>query len=137
MYGGGCLISGLGDGLYHKWYHYGPVGLFDTRIRHAVSANLLDWYPDSCDTLVITGNSQGLASPDQVADPKVVQISGKSYLYFATMDNTNAGGRIGAAVYNGSLHQLVTGVNDTPTPTPVPSKSGSIYLRDSLKLRLK
>jgi hypothetical protein len=115
--------------VWHLWITAGPLAILPEEVFHASSFDLMNWNTDTCTVASLADNAMGIV-PEQISDPsKAIEWQGKTYLYYDATDNANSRARIGVSIYNGTKAQLYG--------NPVPSKSGSIYLRDSLKLRLK
>ncbi|HTB33491.1 MAG TPA: hypothetical protein VK842_01385 [bacterium] len=96
-------------GLYHVWYLIAWNSLRGpTVLWHATSPDLRQWTPDPFRTLGIPGSEMGLAKPDQVADPDLLEMNDSVYLYYDADDNSHGAARIGLAVHPGNLKQLVS-----------------------------
>jgi hypothetical protein len=96
------------DGLFQVWYLISWNGLRGPSVLwHATSADLQHWNPDPFRTLGIAGSEMGLAQPDQVADPDILEQDGKTLLYYDADDNSHGSARIGLAVHAGDLPDLV------------------------------
>jgi hypothetical protein len=91
---------------YHLWYHVSETP-DSTAIWHATSKDLIHWVPDVFHSLGIAGSELGLAHPDQVADPVILERGHETLLYYDTVDNSHAAARIGVAAYSGSLAELI------------------------------
>jgi hypothetical protein len=104
-------------GLYHVWYLTAWNSLLGpTVLWHATSPDLLQWTPDPFRTLGIPGSEMGLARPDQVADPDILEHDGVVALYYDTVDNSRGAARIGLALHAGDLTNLVNSYASWTTP---------------------
>lgn len=115
-YGSPRPLLNLG-GLFHVWYLIAwNSSRAPTVLWHATSPDLLHWTPDPFRTLGIPGSEMGLARPDQVADPDLLERDGRTYLYYDTVDNSHGAARIGLAVHKGDLKDLAASYHAWTTP---------------------
>lgn len=97
----------LYHGLYNGWYHGATSGNLPTDIYRAQSADLIDWTQiDPNPVLTHLGTDYEI---DQVADPHVIEVAGKSYMYYDADDNVTFEAAIKLATFDGSLGQLING----------------------------
>ena len=99
---------------WHTWTHIG----YPTSIYHGVTYDHYNWYTEPVPVVTPWVTMFGLTACNQAADTSVIEVSGKTYLFFDGTDNTTPAGRIGYAVYNGTLAQYDACMNPLPTPTP-------------------
>ena len=104
MYGGPS-ITRVKD-VYHLWYHASLSGNLPTDIYHAWSLDGRTWQTDS--PLPVLARTQSW-EVDQVADPNVVEIGGRTFLFFDGDDNPGERAAIGLATFDGPLQDLVAG----------------------------
>lgn len=103
MTGGPWVFRAL-DG-YELWYHASTGGVLPTDIYHARSSDLMNWTVDS--TGPALRRTEGW-EVDQVADPSLVEAGGQTFLFYDGDDNPKASASIGAAVFDGTLSELLT-----------------------------
>lgn len=108
MYGGAHMpVPTKVGGLYHIFYHASPnSGVLPTNIYYATSPDLITW--TITPTPVLT-RSQSHFEMDQVADPCVVEVRGKTYLFYDGDDNPAHFANIGLAIFDGTLSQYFSG----------------------------
>jgi hypothetical protein len=125
--------------VFHLW----SIISVPSNVWHFISPDMYNWTSDAqltlsyCPTGCICGggisNLFGLAACNQAADTCYVDRGNELWLYYDGTDNVNSAGRIGYAVYHGSAAMF----NGCGSAAGGSAAGGSIYLRDSLKLRLK
>ena len=90
------------NGMYHLWYLWNVPSV----IWHAQSPDLYNWYPDKAPTLGYSKDMFGLADCNQTADTCIIEMpGGRTFLYYDGTDNLNAAGKIGVAIFPGTLEQ--------------------------------
>jgi predicted GH43/DUF377 family glycosyl hydrolase len=92
------------DGLYHVWYHSAvPINLY-----HATSPDLITWTQLADNPILVP-----LGSGDEVngvADPSILEVDGKTYLYYeGTIDATPAA-KIRLATIDATLHEITENI---------------------------
>ena len=92
------------------WYHVDkqPGGVDKTDITHAytVDPTFSNWTQSGVFDLI---HNAGQFEKDQVADACVLQVIGKSYMFFDGVDNETPAGYINVATYPGTLSALLAG----------------------------
>lgn len=113
------------------WYHVQfPTGGGDTTdITHGFSTDpaFVAWSPSGVFDLIHNG---GTFEQSQVADPMVLQVLGKSYMFFSGVSQVASHGYINVATYAGTLLQLLNGSQGAGTTTKVTSVDGSITVNN-------
>lgn len=104
MYGGSAMPHPpKRNGQYVLYYHAAPgSGNLPTNIYRSESADLAIW---STPELVLEFAGGGFED-DQVADPCVLEVDGKSYLYYDGDDNVAENAAVGLLVFDGTLDNL-------------------------------
>ncbi len=97
---GGRAAMKVGN-RYHIWYGID----YPTKIYHAESYDLYNWYSSVTPVVSYSAHLFGLLGCNQVADPAVIEYQGKTYLYYSAVDNGHERSYIGVSVYNGTLAQ--------------------------------
>lgn len=100
--------SPIASDIYHA---YGTAPSFTT------------WTPASPFDLVHNGSAFEFS---QAADPNVLQVAGKSYLFFSGDNAANNQGYVNLATFNGTLAQFLNGSQGSGTITNTTSTGGSI-----------
>lgn len=101
VYAGARSLVRIG-GRYHAWLHVDiPSNIF-----HSVSEDLYNWRTDPRPVIETSATLLGLESCNQAADTSILEHNGKTYLFYDGTDNTHGTGRIGMAVFNGTLKDL-------------------------------
>jgi hypothetical protein len=111
---------------YVLWAHASKAtSPISSDIYHASGAtpSFTTWSPISPFDLIHNGNT---FEQSQVADPNVLQVSGKSYLFFSGANATTLAGYINLATYNGTLFQFLNGTQGTGTVVNTTSTGGSL-----------
>lgn len=103
MYGGPCLLK-IGS-TYHVYYHASSTtsAATPTDIYHATSVNLINWTVSGSPTAILTHSSTGIEGGDQIADPSVLEVGGRVYMFYDGTENAAESGGIGAAYFDGTL----------------------------------
>jgi beta-xylosidase len=75
---------------YNMYMHHADVGALPTTIWHATSADLANWTAPQL-LLEYTPNQDidGAAGQNQVADPTLMHMGGKTYLYYTACANSD------------------------------------------------
>jgi hypothetical protein len=96
-------------GGYELWYHVSDAALpLPTVLWHAHSDDLIHWTPDPYRSLGIAGFGLGLPQPDQLADPAMLSVAGRTLLFYDADDNPVEEARIGVAARPGGLADLLS-----------------------------
>lgn len=131
-YGSGLSIAEI-DGTdvmqigspYVVWAHCsnGP----NSDIYHVVGTDpgFVSWTPASPLDLIHNG---GTFEKTQAADPNVLQVSGKSYLFFTGEDAVSLAGYINLATFDGTLLQYLNGSQGGGTVSGLASPGGSLAI---------
>jgi hypothetical protein len=98
VYCGARSLVKIGN-RYHVWLHID----IPTNIYHSVSTDLYNWRTDKVPAIETRGDLFGLKACNQAADTSIIEHAGKTYLFFDGTDNANRDGRIGVAIYDGTL----------------------------------
>ncbi|NMD06627.1 MAG: DUF2341 domain-containing protein, partial [Phyllobacteriaceae bacterium] len=105
------------NGKWHGWYHTNTTDLVTPSvIVHAVSADLDYWLPDIGSGPVLDHCKDGLTvggyQVDQIADAKMIESGGNTYLFYDVSANS-AGvyAKICVSTYDGTVQQFVEGDN--------------------------
>lgn len=129
-YGQGLSIAEI-DGVdtfqigapYVLWCHASNLANSDIMHAYGTAPSFTTWTPASPFDLIHNG---GTYEPTQVADPNVLQVSGKSYLFFSGQNASTLAGVINLATFNGTLLQFLNGSQGGGTVTNFTSTNGSI-----------
>jgi hypothetical protein len=102
MYGGPNMAGKLGS-VSHLYYHACPTPDLGnpTDIFHATSTDLITWTQTTDPILVHTIN--GPEGGDQIADPAVLEVQGRVYMWYDGTYNDGETAGIGVAYYDGAL----------------------------------
>lgn len=96
---------------YHVWYHGNSVGGgIPLSIYHATSTDRVNWTIANSGNpvLALTGVTPEV---DQASDVGLLEVGGRTLLYFNGIDNAAELSKIELLIYNGTLSQLVNGVD--------------------------
>lgn len=96
-------------------------------IMHAygVAPSFTTWTPVSTFDLLHNG---GTFEQSQAADPNVLQVSGKSYLFFTGENANTLAGYINLATFDGTLLQFLNGSQGSGTLVALTSSGGTLAL---------
>ena len=131
-YGQGLSIAEI-DGVdtfqigaaYVLWCHASNNLVSDIMHAYGVAPSFTTWTPASPFDLLHNG---GPFEVTQAADPNVLQVSGKSYLFFTGNDASVNRGYINLATYAGTLAQFLNGSQGGGTFAQATSSGGSIAI---------
>lgn len=100
---GGQNVRKIGN-HYHTWAINGPAGLTPSYIYHHYSYEAVNWgvLNGGNPVLTLTSASEG----DQISDPDVQDNGSNALMFYATVNNPIAEGRIWVARLNGPLSSL-------------------------------
>lgn len=98
VYCGARSIVKVGN-RFHAWLHIG----IPTSLYHSVSEDLYNWKTDPEPCIIPEPTMFGLKASNQAADTSIIEHRGKTYLFYDGTDNINGDGRIGVAIYDGTL----------------------------------
>lgn len=105
MYGGPNMCGKIGS-TYHLYYHACAIsGSLPTSIYHATSTDLINWTITSGTVLALSGTDFEI---DQVADACVIEVSGRTYLFYDGDDNQANCANVGLAIFEGTLSSLAS-----------------------------
>lgn len=102
MYGGPDMAGKIGS-VYHLYYHACPTpdAGNPTDLFHATSTDLITWTQTADPVLV--HSIHGIEAADQIADPAVIEVQGRVYLFYDGTYNVGERAGIGVAFYDGAL----------------------------------
>lgn len=109
MPNGGAKI----DGRYQLWYHASPVGAtsngnLPTDCYHASSTDRINWTQVTPNP-ILTHLGGSTFEKEQIADVKVIEAAGASFMFYSGVDDTGGHASIGLAQFAGTLAQIVAG----------------------------
>ena len=135
MYGGAYVLPQKFEGNYVLYYHAATSGTLPTRLYRALSDgdDLTSW-TQYADNPILTYGVDAF-EVDQVADAHVIELLGKSYLFYDGDDNVAETAAIGLLTFDGTLAELVGGrgrtawlqADDTIDPAILPLATSSAF----------
>lgn len=103
----GTLTPKVDGTNYALWYHVNNNngGFTVSDITHATSPDLSTWANLGIDLHPLRTTYEA----EQTADPCVLEVNGKTYLFYSGVDNVTPASYINVATYPGTISQILTG----------------------------
>lgn len=124
------------NGIFKTFYHY-QVGSLPSRLAYAESINGNPLHYSKIYTPLLDITRTPFPHTDQIADPEIVEIDGKTYMFAEYMDNNSALGAIYRWETNNSIKQILNAHKNDATDFSPPTIISAYTNSDGTQITVK